>query len=489
MKRIISKGHIMLTMALCAIFVIAGMSFAFAASNTMNPTLSISYEVKDGKTVMTLRANAPDDKTAAILDRAVLDTGDKAYRLDESVEVDKRLSQDDIANSRVSAGDKLYKLSLINKEALKDEPEKEDVAKESPEVKQEEPEAVKETPETASETPEAASETPEAAKEEPAKEEPAKESQKAEEKKITLLRYELIPSDEEIKDMIEVADHEKKDLILKDTYFVNEDEVTAEDYENVRMTECFFEEKPDTYTNIKEIEPMKETLTFEGKDAQKINRWVRDRYFHYEETAVSEHHLYILTGEADELMLSVKGSECAKSSYLPLMARQKSAGYKETTLTWSPVNGAYKYMVYRTVCGKSSYKRVGDTTDTGFTVRNLKKRTYYKYIIVAVDKHGKVLTASPSIHVTTKGGSHKNPRNLAVKKPNMSLKAGKSAKIKKKINYGGVKVHVGLRYVSSDSSVATVNKTGKIIAKGAGTCSIIVYAQNGISKVINLTVR
>lgn len=45
------------------------------------------------------------------------------------------------------------------------------------------------------------------------------------------------------------------------------------------------------------------------------------------------------------------------------------------------------------------------------------------------------------------------------------------------------------RYVSTSSKVATVDKKGVITARGKGKCYIDVYAQNGISARITVTVR
>ncbi|MCR5337513.1 MAG: Ig-like domain-containing protein [Lachnospiraceae bacterium] len=73
----------------------------------------------------------------------------------------------------------------------------------------------------------------------------------------------------------------------------------------------------------------------------------------------------------------------------------------------------------------------------------------------------------------------------------MSLKQGKtgkikaSVKVKKKVNYHTAK----FRYESSDETVATVTKKGKVKAIGAGSCNIYVYAQNGLNKKIKVTVK
>ena len=46
-----------------------------------------------------------------------------------------------------------------------------------------------------------------------------------------------------------------------------------------------------------------------------------------------------------------------------------------------------------------------------------------------------------------------------------------------------------LRYLSSNTKVATVSSSGKILAKAKGKCSVYVYAVNGVSKTIKVTVK
>ena len=52
-----------------------------------------------------------------------------------------------------------------------------------------------------------------------------------------------------------------------------------------------------------------------------------------------------------------------------------------------------------------------------------------------------------------------------------------------------IRSHRGLAYESTKPSVAAVTKKGKIKAKSKGTCKIFVYAQNGVAKVIRVTVK
>ena len=45
------------------------------------------------------------------------------------------------------------------------------------------------------------------------------------------------------------------------------------------------------------------------------------------------------------------------------------------------------------------------------------------------------------------------------------------------------------RYATSNKSIATVDKTGKITAKKKGSCVIYVYARNGLAKKVKATVN
>ena len=46
-----------------------------------------------------------------------------------------------------------------------------------------------------------------------------------------------------------------------------------------------------------------------------------------------------------------------------------------------------------------------------------------------------------------------------------------------------------LRYASTDKSIATVTKSGKVKAKTKGTCYVYVYAKNGYAKRVKITVK
>ena len=44
------------------------------------------------------------------------------------------------------------------------------------------------------------------------------------------------------------------------------------------------------------------------------------------------------------------------------------------------------------------------------------------------------------------------------------------------------------RYASTDESIATVDKKGKVTGVSAGTCYVYVYAKNGYAKKVKVTV-
>ena len=76
------------------------------------------------------------------------------------------------------------------------------------------------------------------------------------------------------------------------------------------------------------------------------------------------------------------------------------------------------------------------------------------------------------------------------------MKTGNSFKIKATVNAlqeGKTLMpasHISeLRYVSSNKKVAAVSKSGRIVAKGKGSCKIYVIAANGVRKAITVTVR
>ena len=142
-----------------------------------------------------------------------------------------------------------------------------------------------------------------------------------------------------------------------------------------------------------------------------------------------------------------------------------------------------------------------DIEDCDLTSQQMKEvgrlqAKFYK----AVMKNGKksYVRTSPMVHAYTAGGTrnYTNAESVTVKKMSVSLKPGKTYKIKasvtklqkdKKLMPNG---HAPtLRYVSSNKKIAMVSKSGKVTAKSKGSCKVYVIAVNGASKTVEVTVK
>ena len=176
---------------------------------------------------------------------------------------------------------------------------------------------------------------------------------------------------------------------------------------------------------------------------------------------------------------------------------------KSVTITWTKVSGATKYVIYGNKCGKNVKKvKLGVVSGNSKTFqavagKKVKKGTYYKFIVVALDKNDRVVSTSMLIHAATKGGKVGNPKSVKVKKAVVKkaakLKKGKTLKLKAKQVAASKKLkirkHVNVRYESSNAKIATVSKKGVVKGKSKGTCYVYAYAQNGVAKKIKIKVR
>jgi hypothetical protein len=181
----------------------------------------------------------------------------------------------------------------------------------------------------------------------------------------------------------------------------------------------------------------------------------------------------------------VKGSTFSK-----LKLKATSSSNSKIKLTWTKVKGAKKYVIYGAKCGSTIKKiKTVSSSKKSLTITKLKKNQYYKYLVIAVNGT-KTKGTSKVVHCTTKSSKYGNPTKVTVKKSTVNLKKGKTSTIKATFKYNKkVKKHVKLRYESSDTKVAKVNKNGKITAKKKGTCTIYVYAQNGVYKKVKVKVK
>ena len=184
------------------------------------------------------------------------------------------------------------------------------------------------------------------------------------------------------------------------------------------------------------------------------------------------------------------------STYAPIRARSTKQTTKAIYLTWKKASGAKKYVIYGSLCGKK-YKmvKVAETSKKKYTVKKiakkkLKKGKYYKFMIVAVDGAGKVVSTSKIVHAATDGAKYGNYKAITTKaekledKNELDLEVGKKFKLKGKGVKDPVrtklKKHRGICYESTNPNVATVSKNGVVKGISEGKCYVYVYAQNGI---------
>ena len=187
-------------------------------------------------------------------------------------------------------------------------------------------------------------------------------------------------------------------------------------------------------------------------------------------------------------------SDAPGSTYGKLTARVSKAGKTSQKVIWNAVPGAVKYNLYANKCGKTNKLLfLGSVTGTSFTHKGLKKGTYYKYMVVAVDKNERVAASSKVVHSATAGGKVGNFKKVktAAKKNKVNLKTGKKFKLKAKgvKGKGKVKKHRAICYESSNPAVATVSKKGIIKGVASGQCIVYAYAQNGVFAKIKVTVK
>ena len=166
-------------------------------------------------------------------------------------------------------------------------------------------------------------------------------------------------------------------------------------------------------------------------------------------------------------------------------------------ISWIKADGADGYRIYASVCdGESNYKLIKDTKDLTGTIKKLNNKKSYKFYVVAYKNvDGKKIRICKSMvyHVVLSDGKYTNVKEIKVSETSYTLNVGD----KQKLNAKSVKqeknkkllTHVQqFRYSSSDTTVATVSKTGEITAKQSGSCIIYIVASNGVMKKIKVNV-
>ena len=290
----------------------------------------------------------------------------------------------------------------------------------------------------------------------------------------------------------------------------------------VEIQKLTIEAEKETLTKIGESTELKVKIEPENADLQKLiwksdNEKVATTDENGKVTAVGNGTAEITVTTEDgkitaSIMITVKVPDeptiNKSTGFRRLRARSVKQTKTSVTLQWNIIKDADGYFIYGNRCntGTKSYKYRKLATITGgdistWTQKDLKKGTYYKYVVKAyrlVNGKKVVTDTSISVHAVTGGGKYGNAKAVSVtqigNKKNVSkitLKMGKTAQIKAKEVKKDKKIerHRKLCYESSNTKVATVTPDGLIRATGKGTCTIWVYAQNGVYKALKITVK
>ena len=207
---------------------------------------------------------------------------------------------------------------------------------------------------------------------------------------------------------------------------------------------------------------------------------------------------------ADNPALPSGTAEDSKSAVFgEIKAMVKTSKATSNKIQWSKVKDADGYVVFGNKCNSKGKKYkyavlsiIENNSTTSYTHTGLAKATYYKYLVQAykmVDGKAQIISTSKTIHAATKNAKTVNVKKVKVNKTKVTLqKKGKTFKLKAtaiKTSKKKVAEHRKLMYESSNSRVATVNSKGVIKAKKKGTCTIYVYAQNGVYAKVTVKVK
>ena len=238
----------------------------------------------------------------------------------------------------------------------------------------------------------------------------------------------------------------------------------------------------------KQVGSMTEKLGVSEEDAVSLLQYAGKQGIELDTLLLTEEMILNTTSDKD-----VKGS-----AFGGLQAKASKVTANQVKLTWKKFKGADGYLIYQGECGKRSgyklVKTIAKANAKSYTAKKLNQGKGYRFIVRAYKKvGGKLVTvsASKSIHIVTNGGKKVNAKSIKLGKANLTLKKGKTLKLKASIAKQKKPTPKcrPLSYESSNKKIATVTKAGKVKAKAEGKCTIYIYAHNGICKQVKITVK
>lgn len=177
-----------------------------------------------------------------------------------------------------------------------------------------------------------------------------------------------------------------------------------------------------------------------------------------------------------------------------------------TKLVWETLPDADGYDLYQSKCNtdtKTYTVKYAKTFKSGekhtYLLKGLKKGTWYKNRIYAwkmIDGKKVIIGKSLIVHHYHKKKNDKskwgNPTGIKLSKTKLSIAKGKTAKLTAKALASGKDMGrhgKRIRYVVSDTAIASVSENGKVKGRKKGTCTVYVVAQSGLKKKVKVTVK
>ena len=149
-------------------------------------------------------------------------------------------------------------------------------------------------------------------------------------------------------------------------------------------------------------------------------------------------------------------------------------------ISWNKSNGAEKYRVYYK--SRKGWTRLADTTSTSYTDSKVSSGKTYTYTVRCINSSANKFTSgydSKGVTVTTSVKP-----SVKLDKTNLTLTKGKTYTLKTAVTG----TNKAVSWSSSNSSVASVDKNGKVTAKTKGTATITAKV-DGVSASCKVTVN
>ena len=157
-----------------------------------------------------------------------------------------------------------------------------------------------------------------------------------------------------------------------------------------------------------------------------------------------------------------------------------SASDESVKLSWNKVNGAEKYRVYYK--GRKGWTRMVDTTSTSYIDKDVSSGKTYTYTVRCINSSANKFTSG----YDAKGVTVTTPVKTSVKldRTSLTLTKGKTYTLKTAVTG----TNKAVSWSSSNSSVASVDKNGKVTAKTKGNATITAKV-DGVSASCKVTVN